>query len=551
MTAGAPAPATGTGTEAVVKLRPGTHLVPTPRGLYCWRAGRSFVLGGPPSLFRLVDGQLDALTDGTTVADLAVRAGEPAAAPVLDRLVRVLLREDILVEVSPYDAAPPDAATRERYADVLSRLEERCAQPYAAFAALRAARVAVTGQGLATRSVTRTLAEHGVSVVDGPDADLVVWVSDVDAWPSGVDAPVLPVVVRPDLILVGPVLPGPAALPGLLAAAERAARWQRLDPTDAPPPVVGAALAGSLAAIRAVDRLSGVSTADRDAVVVHGRTARTTVVPSTVDNDAADPATDAEVLARAAVLTERWRGLARWTARDNGAREYGSLWVAGLRPLDGPTRYAWGESEPAARRAAAVALLRDHVRASGPAPAPGAVAAAGATPAHWYLDGALRLAGRPALNRPAVRELRRTDLSASPVRAMWSALADYFDRPVRVAEHRAPGLAWSLIRVTDAGTGAPLAAEWGPSTVDATRAALAAVLAGIRSGTPVADDPVGTALVERLPAAVLGEAVRGIRAGRAPRAARMTVDHGLGAPPLPCGWLWYPDDDRAGDRAGD
>ncbi|QMU78094.1 hypothetical protein GXW83_22740 [Streptacidiphilus sp. PB12-B1b] len=405
-----------------VKLRADAHCAPVQRGVYWSRGERSFVLSGPPALYALVDDQLDALLDGTSVDAMVAAAGDEAARPVIEHVVRALVAQDVLIDLDAVQGPVPDAATAREHAELLAYLEANCAEPYLAFAAVRAAQVAVVGAGPAADAVRRGLAANGIAP-DPARPALTVLVDDCDlpldllAAASGpdLDTPVLPVVALAELALVGPVCATPQELRSFLAVRARAADWQRSGDEAPVSRPIGGVLAGSLAAQAVLAHLAGTGDGGRTALVVHGHAAQTTAVPvpepgdgavwRTVDPDqepesaraepevseqvseqdagpadgAAPAAADAElqqIHRLAAGLTARWTGVARW-GRDLDLPQLPvslvtAETVAGPgrspAPADaasttapGPYLLGWGNNRAAAGLTAMLAVLRHRV----------------------------------------------------------------------------------------------------------------------------------------------------------------------------------------------
>ncbi|HWB35521.1 MAG TPA: hypothetical protein VHA75_05790, partial [Rugosimonospora sp.] len=256
-----------------VKLRAGTHFAPLPQGVYVAGAtGPAFVLTGPPVLYQVLDSQVGLLCAGTDTDALVAALGGEAARPVLDRVLRTLVDRDILLDLDGLGTPPPDGATADRYAEVLSYLEAHCAEPYKVFAQVQAATVAVLGGGPAAGVLERTLRRYGIGrVVVLPTGqpvpvrpDVVVLLDDPDSpldalaySRSRPDDAVTVVTAREAVALVGAGLVGPAGMAGFLALAGRAEGWAVVEPDLAAPRPLSAVLAGSLAAHAVLRHLIG------------------------------------------------------------------------------------------------------------------------------------------------------------------------------------------------------------------------------------------------------------------------------------------------------
>lgn len=279
-----------------VKLRPDAHCAPVPRGVYWLRGDRSFVLSGPPALYTLLDDQLDALLRGTSVDEMVAAAGDEAARPVFDHVVRALVAQDVLIDLDAVAGPLPDPRTADDHLELLAYLEANCAEPYRAFAAVRSARVAVAGGGPAAESVRRGLAANGTGAVTdlavpGRPGDagpaLAVLIDDcedpldlhaaAESLPAG--TPVLPVAAEADFALVGPVCTDLRELRSFQAVRARAADWQRTEGEAGAARPLSAVLSGSLAAQAVLTRLAETGDGARTALVVHGHAVQTRAVP--------------------------------------------------------------------------------------------------------------------------------------------------------------------------------------------------------------------------------------------------------------------------------
>ncbi len=568
-----------------VKLRPGSHFVPTTQGVRCSRGDELFLLAGPPALFTLIDSHLAALSDGTTLDALLAAGGGGGGGggggetvrPVLSHLLRTLLDRGLLFDLDDAGGPPPDPATAERLADLLSFVEEHCARPYAALRSLSAAQVAVAGDrsGPAAASLYRSLAERALTprtIAECSPAPTLIVLLDSGAGPAAetppTGVPVLALVTGPDLTVVGPVLPDVGALPAFRAAADRIARWQTGDPADAATGPVGAALAGSLAAQRVLTHLTGVSDVTADSLVVHGRLADITAVPlprtdPTTTSDptvAADPATaadpsvagdpataadpvasgDAGAAADVAIagLTARFRGVARLLPATQA--RVAPLRIALARPVAsaGPDVTGWGTSVADAQRGAVLSAMRAMARSDRPDPA--AVAAAGLSTPHFLLDGALRLLGRELLGGdPAGAPLPVSRL-APGLRVLLRTLVDYYDLAARIHLDQPAGAHCWLARVVDGAGDSICAAQWGPSPASAVESALHASVAAAQCGVkslevdPAAD--TGTRAWELRPQPEVTAQLARMRDTRPLRSSRWPGTDDCDAV---AGWVWW------------
>lgn len=552
-----------------MKLRPGAHFVPVARGLYCARAGRSFVLAAPPPLQRLLDDRLGELTDGADAADLLRSVDEPAERVALRQVLAALLAQDLLFDLDRAGGPAPGPETAERYGGALAHYEEHCAEPYAAFAALRAAEVAVLGEGPAARSATRGLLNLGVgTVTDRPGPRTAAAVLAVAApvelselaalLPA--DTPYIPVPAGDGHQVVGPLLRGVAEARAFKAAAERAAAWSRSHPAGRAPALHAATLAGSLAARSLLDHLGTTALDTPDLHLIHGRTLQTTSHPFTLPQAGPrwSPATRPTLTARpanadapddpadSAPLTTQWSGLGRW--RDDLDLPQLPFRLAALEAVVLPGRpvlVGWGTEAEDARRDALLRLLRATAEDARPDAAHPGTAAAGTTSQRWRLDGLLRVLA--AEEADDWSQVPWSELATPLARSLGRALTHYFDRPALLHRRTLPGTDWTLVEATDADTGERLARQWGPSAQAAAQAALARALAGLqqdKAALPAAT--VGTRALEwagPTELTALGAALRSpdVLRGRTLHARRLATDPVLGPLPFPCGLIWLAD----------
>ncbi|GAA1189865.1 hypothetical protein GCM10009664_64050 [Kitasatospora gansuensis] len=559
-----------------VKLRPGAHFVPVARGLYCARADRTFVLAAPPPLQRLLDDRLGELTDGADAADLLGSVDEPAERVALRQVLAALLDQGLLFDLDRAGGPVPDPETAERYGDALAHYEEHCAEPYAAFATLRAAEVAVLGDGPAARSAARGLRNLGVgTVTDRPTprttaavlaAAAPVELSELAARLPA-DTPYIPLPAGDGHQIVVPVLRGVPQADAFRAAAERAAAWSHGHPAGRAPTLHAATLAGSLAARGVLDLLGATALDTPDLHVVHGRTLRTTSHPFSVPPagplwspvtcpapEEADPPLSSADRTPEERLTSRWSGTGQW--RDDLDLPQLPFRLAALEAIVLPGRpvlVGWGTEPEDARRDALLRLLRATAEDSRQDPAQPGTAAAGTSSRRWLLDGLLRiLATEAADDGPA---LPGSDLATPLARSLVRALTQYFDRPVLLGRRTLPGTDWTLVTATDADTGERLARQWGPSAQAAAQAALARALAGLQQDrAPLAAATVGTRALEWADPTELTALDAALRSpevlrGRTVHARLLTTDPVLGPVPLPCGLIWLADPPTAPTRA--
>ncbi len=517
-----------------VKLRPGTHYVAVERGVLIAQRQTSFVLGGPAAaLYQLLDDSLGMLLDGTDAAALTQAAGNPAAAPVFEHIIATLLDKDVLFDVRAGSAAP-DPADALRYARTLSYCEAQCSDPYGAFAAVRAARIAVLGSGPAVDAVARALVEIGVGTVDRDgsrpaDAGLAVLVSDSTLRPAvtgPLPAHVLPVLAGPEVAVIGPLAAGSvadrmASLDWTAALARRAARWAQADPAEMAAAPLSAALAGSLAARTVLDQLLGLATEPEPAAtVVHGRLLRTTTLarPATrsgieaaprapgTSSGTADPADRTgptapagELLARIASLTSPLCGPIRRGADEDLVQL--PLCLASAQVVDVPGApvavLGWGTDRGSAGLDAVLRACRAWTSARhAPSGAGGAASAtAVGLSSDWAeLDGRLRVLGAELLAGSAGSAVSWSQLAASRPRALWSLVEEHYGQPVRMRARTLGAGPWTLVSLVDDGD--QVVNHWGYSVESAAFGALGQYAAQLQGSTvqarALAAEPIGT-----------------------------------------------------------
>jgi len=516
-----------------VKLRPGTHLAPVNGGVYFARGDRSFVLQGPRALYEAVDDQLGNLTAGTDLDTLVRSTGGEAGRPVWQHVLTTLVGRDILLDldrVSPQ----PEEADRVRFRDVLSWLESQVPDPYATFARLRGATVAVAGAaGPARDSLVRGLDQLGVGRVlaatDAAEPDLVV---QLDGAPATAGRPAIQLRTADGYALV---TAAPAAVADALAS--RVDRWQQSDEdrASAAPLPMSAVLAGSLAAHGALRQLVGGLAGGQEATIVHGHTLQTDVVELAApaeEQPAAEPDGVPDLQARlgASALTARWTGIVR-LGRDLDVPQLPLALVTATLVEGAPEApvLGFGLNRGAAAVNAMLAALRRLPAGTDE------VAAAGLTPTRWLLDGALRRHGAELLARAPGHELTRDGLGApSSVCTVWGLLEEYFQLPIRLVGRTAADTGWQLVSAEHRATGAVLASQWGQTAAGAAQLALFTTVACAQLGELLATqptEPVGTAILET----ARGERLRELADVLVP-AGRPAADPLL----RPAGFCWGP-----------
>ncbi|MEU3470083.1 hypothetical protein ABZ716_19505 [Streptomyces sp. NPDC006687] len=323
-----------------MRLRPALHYAPVRDGVYFGAEGTSFVVRGPAALFRVADVCVPLLEDGADEDSLVAALGNEAARPVVATLLNTFSRQGLLLDLDSLSVPEPDAATRERYRDVLADLETLHEDPYAAFARLRTATVLLAGPSTALLPAARGLARTGLGrlLLSVPAEEAATataaavrlgaevlargaepaWAVDLAEEAEGTGAravrpggrgvaavpadvaivcapgevlgaelarvaallppgcPVVPVRLDGRFHLVGPEVSGAPAR--LEAVAARVGHWVRT-PDAAPLGAAAGALAGALAGRLAYRVLTGtMGTPGESAYVIHGPTLNTTPI---------------------------------------------------------------------------------------------------------------------------------------------------------------------------------------------------------------------------------------------------------------------------------
>lgn len=505
-----------------MRARPYLHCAPVPGGVYFSGARTQFVLKGWDQLFKVADVCVPLLERGTTEDDLVAALGTERARPVVRRLTGGLREHGMLLDEDVLRGDRTSVADRERYAGTLAYLESVSADPYAAFAAVRAARVVLSGPADAVRPAARGLSRAGVGRVlvqdtAGPEAcegaDAVLWCGrDEDGpgeyagrVPGGV--PVVPVLLGDRVLQAGPVVHDAAQYARLAAFRRRVLGWaqgEELGPAARP---VADAMTGAIAGQLVLDVLAGLDEG-RTAHVVHGAdlVAERVLLPAaapvggprTLAAAPAAPLPDPdEAIEQVNTLTARWKGLFT-AARAEQDLPQMPLAVRATEPRTGTTgrTAVWGPDQRAATVGAALQVLRGSVP-----PAEGAVGAAGVTEERWLLDGVLRLLADEAEADHTVVDENEETARIRRILQEWQR-----DR-LTTRVFRVPGLDWRLARVGPTAGGTPLGASWAFDADSAVRQALSTALAraqveaahaGGADVPPLVTDSAGAADEERI-----------------------------------------------------
>ncbi|MEU3226231.1 hypothetical protein ABZ695_24155 [Streptomyces sp. NPDC006976] len=569
-----------------MRSRPYLHYAPVTGGVYFSGPRTQFVILGPKVLLTVADVCVPLLETGATEDELVAALGSERARPAVRRLTDELRARDLLLDTERFTAAAPDEETRERFGEALAHLEAFSDDPYAAFGALRAARVLLHGPCAAVLPAARGLARagagrlvlaptdpqeavatarrlgaqlltEGVDGLDVSDVDAVIWCAEGPSvaetaarllgLPDGV--PMVPVRLGPTA-LAGPVVTGGSGAHTADALAARAEDWAAARETGPAPRPGADALAGALAGQLVFEVLAGVGTAG-GAHVVHGedlsadmlRTAAGAAAPEPAPVPVPAPApaesgnapvTDPALQGVVAPLSAPWTGLFELAEGGDLPQLPLALREAALPGRKGAGVIGWARDQQGATVAVALeALRRLAVPEGGPA-----VGAAGITEDQWLLDGALRLLterAAPSERPDPVRLLPGTDV-------VRRALAEEHGLPVVVRLLEIPGIGWPLARAVHAETGEVYGHGWGPTGEEAAHGCLGTVLAGriaagLRPGAEVAAvhtgalRTAGPQALARLRAEIAARAAAGLLPGE-PVGTTLRSDPVLGTLPV-------------------
>lgn len=515
-----------------MRARPYLHCAPVPGGVYFSGARTQFVLRGWDRLFKVADVCVPLLERGTTEDDLVAALGTERARPVVRHLTNGLRDHGMLLDEDVLRGDRTSAADRDRYAGTLAYLESVSADPYAAFAAVRAARVVLSGPADAIRPAARGLSRAGVGQVlvrDTGDpeacegADAVLWCGwseegsgeyGAGRAPGGV--PVVPVLLDDRVLQAGPVLRNAAQYPRFAAFRRRVLGWaqgEELGPAARP---VADAMIGAIAGQLVLDVLAGLDEG-RTAHVVHGAdlvaervllpTAGPADGPRTLDTAPAEPvpAPD-EAIEQVNTLTARWKGLfAAAHAEQSLSQMPLAVREMELRTGTVGRTAVWAPDQRSATVGVALQVLRSSITVP-----EGATGAAGVTQERWLLDGVLRLLADEA-------EAQHTDVGESEeTTRIRRILQEWQPGPLTTRLFRVPDLDWHLARVELTADGVLLGASWAFDADSAIREALSTALAraqveaahgGGADVAPLVTDSVSAADEERL-ASLREQAVR-------------------------------------------
>ncbi|MEU9480709.1 hypothetical protein [Streptomyces sp. NPDC048191] len=497
-----------------MKSRPYLHYAPVPGGVYFSGPAGQFAMRGPDLLFTIADVCVPLLETGATEDDLVRALGTEKARPAVRKVVEGLRGHDMLLDTERFTVPEPAADVRARFPEALAHLEAFTDDPYAAFAALRAAKAVLHGPPDVIAPAARGLARAGVGhlVLAPPDgdpagvravaerlgariaqdradldravaeADAVLWCPDEDGrapWDGRPrpDAWLIPVGLGDTAVVGPPLASGRAAAlwPALLERVRSGPEAQERGPVPRP----GAdALAGALGGQLVFEALTGCAVPE-EAHVVHGDdlAADRVLVPAvqsppqahvahTLDAAPLRPGPDEETaLEQAYRFTAPWTGPLRLVTDDALPQMPLGLRQVAYRCGRPGSVVGWGAGQRAATVAAVLDALRGLCAGTG-------TGAAGHTREQWLLDGALRLlVARARLPRPVA-----PDTLPAGDRMLLRRLTDVAPGPVELDDLEVDGVGWQLARAAGA-DGEVLGAGWGRDRDEARHAALGTALA--------------------------------------------------------------------------
>ncbi|MEA2151303.1 MAG: hypothetical protein QOD69_3133, partial [Solirubrobacteraceae bacterium] len=334
-----------------LRLRPAVHWAVLPDGLFLSNWDTSFTLGGHRSLPVLFERLVPALEQGVernALLDAVPENARRATAYLLEEL----LARDMLLDAAAL-APPPEPDVAAAHAQALAFLESVAKDPYAAFAAVRAAQLTVEGEEEAVRAAARALIGLGVGTVTTSEGD-------------GLRIGAVEAVLGRDAI-VG------------RRAAEALGCWTGRGDVDFSGPCgpLVARLAGNVAAYQAFRELSGLAQNAAEVTVVRAAGLETTIHPVRPPGPGVpdeDPGAEAFLDALDPLLDPLF-GLLE-------APQPGELPQLPLRLAAVGDRLGFAAGGAEARRRALLAAA---------APS-GAGGCAGVTVTGWLADGLLRLA---------------------------------------------------------------------------------------------------------------------------------------------------------------
>lgn len=510
-----------------IRLRPGIHYAPIQDGVYFSSARATFVMSGPPILFRVVDTCLPLLEDGTDIDELVAAMGTPAARPLVSHLVATLDSRGLVLHLDHFAAPEPSAAEQQRYPETLAYLETHRNDPYADFRLIRAARVVVAGPAEALGPAVRGLLRAGIGrlLVATPEPQRLASLAarhpevHVQRWSEGAPFPILIADQSPDAVLLvvtdavpfeakenlpsGCVLVavrlgkelavvGPAVRDEAVVSLEvrwsRAVSWCGGDLLVRPS---GDLLAGALAGQVVFDALVGLNVGQVH--LVYGGDLSADAITAVVGSSGPElhDATEWPAPLEAPsppdaewwrALAAPWSGLFQLSVPGDLPQMPRALTLATGRShcFDGRTVGVGPDQETSTTEAALEALRRhcegiERSMLSLPLEAREAQAfAAGVDEREWLLDGALRLlsSGAGPGELTDARPVAWLGIDDVEARRLWRALEEYELLPVRLSYCNHPDLDWVLVTVWDRQSDTVVARGWGPTLAVGAIAAL-------------------------------------------------------------------------------
>ncbi|MDN5929466.1 MAG: hypothetical protein L0I24_00100 [Pseudonocardia sp.] len=444
-------------------------------------------------LFSVADVVVPLLESGATEDQLVDALGSEQARPVVRHLTSGLRAHGMLMATDSFSVAEPPPDVRVRFASSVAYLESTSDDPYAAFATIRAAGVALLGPQAVVGPAARGLTRAGVGTVivldpatdahDGIHAVLWCVPDGADVWASRPawipqHVPIVPVVLHDQVLSAGPVVRDTSGDRVLAEFRRRVLGWAAADGLEPAARPTADALVAALAGQMLFDVLAGVAV-DGTAHVVHGPdlAAERLVIGGTevqghrrhrlgeVTSTPLPTSTSAVTMAES--VATRWTGL--FTRADGEDLPQLPLSLREVEYRAGRTGsvVAWAAEQESAIVCVALEALRQWD--------PGTRGAAGLTEERWLLDGALRLLIDEAHPTDVVTI---GDVEPETLR-IWREFTSWTTRQHRVRLLRCTGIDWSLGRVESL-AGACLGQAWACDPDTAVRDALAAALTSVQ-----------------------------------------------------------------------
>lgn len=527
-----------------LKARPDLHHAALPDGVFVSSATGEFALSGWPGFADLTAQCLPLLGEGCD-EDVLVRAiGTEQARPAVRQLLSQLETHDMVLRLDALKTGEPNAEARSQHAELLAYLECLSAEPYAAFAEVRSARIQLVGPDAAVAAASSALNELGIEAaadddVCPPDVAIVLMRRErvEDAPPH--TARLLPVVVGPTAVLVGPLVDDLQDWTQWRTLADRTLERGGSTIDGDAAGVVGASVAVQLL----LQDLASVAGPDAyvvagDTLEVHPLDVPAHVTPELRDvslDTASDDGHDPDLVDWLAWLTDPWLGLVR--TADEEALPQMPVALRRFVTTTGQVILAEGSDQEAATGSGALAIARQVAGAG----------AAGTSELRWLLDGALcQLTPRAGTGRPFTVVDSRGE-------RLIQALQDGAGSP-QLTVHEVPSVSWVLVRCTL--TGGQATAGWGPDVDTAAADALSRAVAvhQLPADAATLQGRAGTAALESVPRQTLRSLAADVTRWLAQHSLRLIgqphpADPQLGPGPLRSGHVSFVAEESRPDPA--